>query len=386
MKVCFETFGCKLNKAEALMQEARFVADGWEVTKEHAAADLFVVRGCSVTARAQRDCEHYVEHLRKHHPSVPVRVFGCLESKYKKDGNPDAALSADTPVPTRTARAYLKVQDGCSGKCSFCIVPKFRGVSRSENFADTLGLASRFIDAGYREIVVTGCNLALYSSNGKRLPDLLAALAELDPHGCRIRLGSLEPGGCAVETVVAMAEHPNVCRFLHLPVQSGSDRILVQMRRSYLSKDVDAVVMKAFGLMPSIALGCDLMAGFPDETEVDFYSTLTMVARHHYVSAHVFPYSERPGTRAASLDNALPPPIRSDRARRLAAAVMPQRERYAADFRGKVVEVVVEDEERHLGWTGEHLRCQFHGKAPRKSIASVLVSRVSGDLLLGRIK
>lgn len=367
------------------MQEAQFIAEGWEVTKDHSEADIFVVRGCSVTARAQHDCERYVEHLRRRHPNAPVRVFGCLESKYKKADAPVAAASpTSTAVPTRTARAYLKVQDGCSGKCTFCIVPKFRGVSRSEDFDKTLDLAGRFIEAGYHEIVVTGCNLALYSSGGRRLPDLIAALAELDPHGCRIRLGSVEPGACALETVAAMAEHPNVCRYLHLPVQSGSDRVLVQMKRPYLMRDVDAVVLKARKLMPNIGLGCDLMTGFPEETDVDFASTLAMVSRHGFVRAHVFPYSERPGTRAAQLLGVVPPEVRSLRAHQLAQEVMPLRERFAAGFIGKVVEVVVEDEERHLGWTGEYLRCQFHGKAPRKSVVSVLVSKTADDLLLGR--
>ena len=180
MKVCFETFGCRLNKAEALQMEADYLANGWEVTDNHADANLFVVRGCSVTARAQHECEKLISRLRRQYPAAEIKICGCLKST---DTSPTIEQSNNQTIsalPLRTARAYLKVQDGCAGKCAFCIVPKFRGESRSEPFTALLDRAKRFIDAGYREIVVTGCNLALYASEDNRLPDLVSALAGLD--------------------------------------------------------------------------------------------------------------------------------------------------------------------------------------------------------------
>ena len=227
MKVCFETFGCRLNKAEALQMEADYLARGWERTESHADADLFVIRGCSVTAHAQSECEKLITHLKRKYPLAQFRICGCIDKKsLKVSGFESLNVRAPRPpnfqtlklsnpltVPTRTARAYLKVQDGCAGNCTFCIVPKFRGTSKSEDCTELLDKAKRFIEAGYHEIVVTGCNLSLYASQGKRLPDLLAALAGLDAD-CRIRLGSIEPGSCALETVQAMAERSNVCRFL----------------------------------------------------------------------------------------------------------------------------------------------------------------------------
>ena len=208
MKVCFETFGCRLNKAEALQMEADYLARGWSVTRSHADANLIVVRGCSVTSRAQRECERLIDHLKRHYPKAQLKVCGCLANTSKLSTSRLRNPTTSQSLPFRTARAYLKVQDGCAGKCTFCIVPKFRGESRSEPFTDLLDRAKRFIDAGYHEIVVTGCNLALYCSQGKRLPELLDALAKLSaPADCRIRLGSLEPGGCAIETVAAIAEN-----------------------------------------------------------------------------------------------------------------------------------------------------------------------------------
>ena len=244
MKVCFETFGCRLNKAEALQQEADYLAAGWELTEKHSDADLFVVRGCSVTARAQRDCERLVEHLKRKYPAKPIRIEGCLEKpllqRLRPGMQPHNVPHSPENTPVRTARAYLKAQDGCSGKCTFCIVPHFRGQSTSVPFQELADKTRRFIEAGYREIVLTGCNLTLYASKGKRLPELVSALADIaEGASARIRIGSLEPGPCAIETVHAMAGRHGICRFLHIPVQSGSDRVLGAMRRGYTVADVE---------------------------------------------------------------------------------------------------------------------------------------------------
>ena len=391
MKVCFETFGCRLNKAEALQMEADYLADGWEVTTKHSDANLFVVRGCSVTARAQYECEKLIAHLKRHYPAAGIKVCGCLKST---DSSPtikrpthstSQPLNSSTsqPLPVRTARAYLKVQDGCAGKCTFCIVPKFRGESRSEPFTDLLDRAKRFIEAGYHEIVVTGCNLALYASEGKHLPDLVSALAALDT-GCRIRLGSLEPGACALETVPVMAEAPNICRFLHLPVQSGSNKILLAMRRPYVVKDVEKTATLAAKLMPDLGLGCDLMTGFPGESELDFAATRGLLKRLPFAHAHVFPFSERPGTLAVGFPRQIPKEIRSARARLLADDMRSKRRKFAKTFIGKTVEIVVEDEKTGRGWTGEYLPCEpLSGSFVRKSIARVFVTKTKDDLLLG---
>ena len=395
MKVCFETFGCRLNKAEALQMEANYLAQGWERTEKHSDADLFVVRGCSVTQRAQRDCEKLISHLKRRYPLVPLRVCGCIETKAKEKSQsekpvrpglaiPACSSDAMDAVPTRTARAYLKVQDGCSGKCTFCIVPKFRGTSVSVPFGEVLDRARRFIDAGYREIVVTGCNLVLYASEGKRLPDLVAALAALTPADdpatrVRIRLGSVEPGECAVECVHAMSESANICRFLHIPFQSGANRILMAMKRPYMARDVSRLAQIAHKLMPTMRLGCDVMTGFPDESPLDFAATKGMTSRLKFSNVHVFPYSERPGTPAMNFGGALPPAVRMERAKEITEDAMSIRYAYARQFYGKIVEIVVEGEDKCYGRTNEYLWCKAVGNAPRKSIARVQVTKIHHD-------
>ena len=411
MKVCFETFGCRLNRAEALQQEAEYLEKGWERTEKHSDADLFIVRGCSVTRRAQHECEKLIAHLKKHYPNIPIRICGCLEDKNLSPGQtrfPGNAQAAQTsqplnsstaqPLPTRTARAYLKCQDGCSGKCTFCIVPKFRGSSVSIPFDDLVDKAKRFIDAGYHEIVLTGCNLALYASNGKCFPELVAALAELTPvralpprpderqsSFCRVRIGSLEPGACAIETVDVMAEHANVCRFLHIPVQSGSNAILTAMRRPYLVRDVEELVNRAIDKMPFIGLGCDLMTGFPGETDNDFLATKGFVKRLAFSNVHVFPYSERPGTLAVGFPCPISRETRRQRAHELADIARVYRAKAAKKFIGKDVEMLIEDEKKLTGWTGEYFTCEITNKnrsAPkRKELVRVHVMDAHRDRL-----
>lgn len=395
MKVCFDTFGCRLNRAEALALEAGFLARGWTTTDSHADANLIVVRGCSVTARAQRDCERLIAHLREKYPMKRLVVTGCLKDRR----NERLLRDVKSGTATRTARAYLKVQDGCNGTCAFCIVPQFRGKSAAVDFDEVLGGARRFLDAGYREIVMTGCNLSQYLSQGKRLPDLLAALAELDGGtGFRIRLGSLEPSPVAPETVRAVAAHANICRYLHIPVQSGSDRILGAMRRPYTTREVTALVREAENLMPGLGLGCDILTGFPDESDYDFLATQSLLARLKFNRFHVFPFSERPGTVAAQLPSAVPREIRHARAREIAAQGETARTRFINGFKGKTVAIVVEDEKRLAGWTSEYVWCEVgekraqpyvNARSPgartirRRDLVEIRVREVNGHVLVG---
>ena len=389
MKVCFETFGCRLNRAEALDQEAEYLAAGWELTDSHSDADIIVVRGCSVTRRAQRECEHLIAHIRKKYPLKRLLIEGCLAvgrtAKTVVQHAPGALhkTTGVVPVPTRTARAYLKVQDGCAGKCSFCIVPKFRGQSTSVDFGAVLDKAKRFIDAGYHEIVATGCNLSLYASGGKRLPELLAALAELSPD-CRIRLGSLEPSDVAIDVVATMAGNSNVCRFMHIPVQSASNRMLSAMKRPYLMKDVRDLVCAIRKQIPDAGIGCDLMTGFPSEGDLDFMATRGMLERDPFSRVHVFPYSERPGTPAAALPHVVPPEIRKARARDLSLIADKKRTAFATHFIGKATDIVVEDEDTCSGWTSEYLWCSCpNTHLPRKSLVAVRIVESKGHTLIG---
>lgn len=392
MTVAFKTFGCRLNRAEALDQEARYRAAGHDVVplegtgprSDQAAPDVIIVRGCSVTAKAQRDCEKEIARLRARFPLARIQTAGCLPQAGTVPPE-DMPETETPPVPTATSRAYLKVQDGCSGKCAFCIVPQFRGHPVSTPFADVLARARAFLDAGYRELVVTGCNLALYRSEGRGLADLLSALAGLQagsPH--RVRLGSLEPGVCDAAVLDAFAAHPNLCRFIHLSLQSGSDAVLRRMNRPYSADAVARFCADAnHRLGPGLALGADVIAGFPGETEADHGLTRDFLSAHAFSNLHVFPYSERPGTPAATMDGALPRAVRLARARDLESLGRARRAAFAQSFLGRAVEVCVERGGLH-GWTAEYLPCKLKGPAERRSLVPVVVDRVDGDTLFAR--
>lgn len=395
MKVAFVTFGCRLNRAESLDLEARYRAAGHEIVDLDMASpatgwpshvadnipDLVLVRGCSVTAKAQRDCEKAIAHLRTRFPTTEIRPVGCL---------PNAQLppTANYRLPTinyqspTTSRAYLKVQDGCNGKCTFCIVPHFRGAPVSVPIGDIMKRTKAFLAAGYREIVITGCNLALYKSDGNNLASLLGILTKLETFPIRIRIGSLEPGKGCEKILDVMAEHPNICKFLHLSLQSGSDRILKLMKRPYNIGLVDRFCTEARNrLGPNLALGADVITGFPGETNEDFVATREFLVRNSFSKLHVFPFSERPGTPAATMDGAIPRSIRLIRARNLTVLGRAQRTAFAKTFLGREVEVCVERGGTH-GWTDSYLPCKWEGPAERRSLVRKRIIAVSDDTLI----
>ena len=394
MKVAFVTFGCRLNRAESLDLEARYRAAGHEIVdlgmtlRETGGPcpaadnipDLILVRGCSVTAKAQRDCEKAIAHLHARYPSTEIRPIGCLPNVQPP---PTPHLPSTNAIPLQTSRAYLKIQDGCSGKCTFCIVPHFRGSPVSVPIDEIMVRTRAFLTAGYREIVLTGCNLSLYKSYGHNVASLL------DIHGkiagsvpARIRIGSLEPSKGCEEILDVMGKHPNICRFLHLSLQSGSDRILKRMKRPYNIELVDRFcTMARERLGTDLALGADVITGFPGETDEDFAATRDFLVRHAFSNLHVFPYSERPGTPAATMDGSVPRPVRLVRARNLTALGRIQRAAFAQSFLGREVEVCVERGGEH-GWTDAYLPCKWKGPAERRSLVRTRVTAVEGDTLL----
>ena len=396
MRLSFATFGCRLNHAEALDMEARFAAAGHLVVPIDAEPppDCIIVRGCSVTAKAQVECERFIARMRRCHPCSRIVPTGCLPF-----AEPIAILPpAPSIVPMTTSRAFLKVQDGCSGRCAFCIVPKFRGPPQSVPFNEVVDRARAFLAAGFREMVVTGCNLALYRDSGRGLAELLAALAELPPppgqgralHTAdgtihRIRLGSLEPGICDAAVLDAFATHPNICRSMHLSLQSGSDRILELMNRPYTAKAVmDFCIRARRRLGPRCSFGADVIAGFPGETDADHRATMRLLGRKRagtpiFSNLHVFPYSDRPGTLAAQMPDAVPRNIRTARAKELEAIGVRNRMAFAQSFVGRKVVACIEKDGD--GWTDEYLRVRMPSGLARRKLVCVKVLAAEDGIL-----
>ena len=296
------------------------------------------------------------------------------------------SVAAAVPFRSTTHRALLKVQDGCAVFGTYCIVPHTRGAPRSVPFESCLAEARAFLQAGYREIVVTGCNIACYADHGRRLADLVAALCALPGMG-RIRIGSLEPGMNEAALIRLMAEEPRLCDFLHLPVQSGDGEVLRRMGRHYTPESLRRTLDLACSTLPHLGLGADLITGFPGESEAAFAATCDLVRAYPFSNLHVVPYSERPGTPAAAFDGTVPVPERTRRANELIRLREEKRAAFARSVLGREVEILIEkitpDGLAH-GWTAHYLPCRCAGFTPDHigTLQTVTVSRTEGEVLL----
>ncbi len=375
MRFAFKTFGCRLNQAEAALWQAQLESIGWMATPFEE-AQWIIVHSCAVTAKAERDSVRELRHLRQSYPHAQLALVGCAAELVqegadlivRKDNkaNLPQILSGQTipeqlTVKLHTTRASIAIQDGCDRFCSYCIVPYLRGKPRSTPFDMIIERAKQLIALDYHEIVITGCHIALYQDGDKTIVHLLDALCAL-PGDVRFRLGSVEP--CTTDEmrfIDLMARHPGkICRFLHIPIQSASDAILSRMNRPYSAAHIRHVLDYALAKIPDLALGCDLIVGFPGETDADAAATEALLLDYPFSAAHVFPYSPRPGTPAADFPDQIPASVVTARAKRLRTIAATQREAFAKSLLHKPQTVLLERD--HTGWNEQHISCYLpHG-------------------------
>ena len=266
-------------------------------------------------------------------------------------------------------------------------MPDARGEPRSRPLGEVLDECRTLVARGFRELVLTGVNVACWREPGRTFSDLVRSVSAL-PGLARVRLSSVEPRTTEAEVVSFMAAPDSkLCPMLHYPLQSGSDRILRAMRRRYAAADYRAAVERALAAVPGLGLGADVMTGFPGETDADFEDTVRLVRNYPFSNLHVFPYSERPGTPAATMPGAVPVRVRRDRAKALIALGEEKRAAFAASFAGKEVEVLVErvaPDGTAEGWTGPYLRARLPGRsaADAGALLHARVAAVEGDALL----
>ncbi len=358
------TFGCRLNAFES------------EVIRGHAAGlqDTVVVNTCAVTAEAERQCRKAIARVHRERPKAAIVVTGCAaqiaperwaglpgvrrvlgnaEKLRPESWREDAASAVGDVGAVRThrtqpvtgiegrARAFLDVQQGCDHACTFCIIPQGRGGSRSAPVDDVVRQARAIAAAGIKELVLTGVDLASYGDGDDRLGNLVLAVLAQVPDLPRLRLSSLDPAAIDPALWRALATEPRLMPHLHLSVQAGSDLVLKRMRRRHTAAVALDVIARARAVRPGLAVGADLIAGFPTETAAQHHATLDFIAEADLPYLHVFPYSERPGTPAARMP-LVPVAVRRTRAEALRRAAMPIAARFHAAQLGRTVRVVAE--------------------------------------------
>lgn len=406
-KVAFFTLGCKVNQYDTAAMAELFRAAGWQVVDSSAPAHVYVVNTCAVTARSEAKSRQTVRQARRRSPEAVVVVAGCYpqvrgEEALRATGADvilgtadrkeivslaERALKGERPLRAvveyaRSARACyeelpvsgwertratLKVQEGCDYRCAYCTVPLARGPSRSRKLEAAVAEGERLVRAGYREIVLTGIQLGAYGRDlGYRegLAGLVDRVGRI-PGLWRLRLSSLEVIDLSSSLLSTLASVPTACPHLHLPLQSGSDRVLRAMGRPYTAGDYLQVVERGRAMIPGLALSSDILVGFPGEQEDDFLRTLDVVEEAGFMRLHVFPFSPRPGTRAAAMSEQVPEEVRKERAQRVREAGAQLARRFARGLVGSRTEVLVEEEKEGVvsGFTPQYVRVSFPGHA-----------------------
>lgn len=321
MKFRIYTFGCKTNQYDSEYLR-RILVNSMEEASERETPDVIIVNTCSVTHIAERKARTLIRHLLRTYPNARIIVTGCYAERDPKGiealgdltvvGNSDRGklyelFSSDSspkvlPVEKeKRVRAFVKIQDGCDDFCSYCIVPYVRGPVRSRNTREILDEIKALGDLGYPEIVLTGIHIGRFEDNGIRLPDLVRLIYREVPSIKRIRLSSLEPQEVDRGIIELFDEIPNLCPHIHLVAQSGSNRVLRDMKRRYTREEYLFLVEGFRSVRNDIEFTTDIIVGFPSEDERDFEDTITLVKEVEFIKVHIFPFSPRPGTEAFNL-------------------------------------------------------------------------------------
>jgi threonylcarbamoyladenosine tRNA methylthiotransferase MtaB len=400
------TLGCRLNQADTALLFDRFERAGYRIVDLEGGEtpSVILINTCTVTATAGQKCRQTLRRLRRNHPSSLIVVTGCgveidadawrsetavdlvvpnacrtriVELVEKRlDGTSPGKADVSEPVPSRRAvfreeavsrspfrtRVFLKIQEGCNGTCSYCIVPKARGPERSRDHLEVIEEAHHHVAAGIREIVLTGVNICAYRDGSLDLPALVRAIASI-PGEYRIRLSSTEPSTSVAETLIPLfAETARLCRFLHLPLQHADDRILAAMNRSTRFSDFARFAETAFRTIPGLHLGTDLIVGYPGETDEIFLENCRRIETIPFANLHVFPFSSRPGTPAATSPGRAPSDVVAERCRILKEIGRRLARKFAESQIGKPLQILVETEDSpgiYEGWSDNYLRVRI---------------------------
>lgn len=422
-RVAISTLGCKTNQFESAAMIEQLQAAGYSVVPFSEQSDIYIINSCTVTARTDAETRRLIRRARRLNPDSRIIATGCyaqvapgeLEKMPELDsvlGNQEkqqisnflesavntvsdiSEISLTEPLKLTSfaehTRAFLQIQNGCNSFCAYCIVPYARGRSRSVNTDDVLHAVSDLAANGFKEVVLTGIHLGAYGIDLSSPTSLTSLVRQIDAGLVvpRLRIGSIEPNEVSKELLSLMAQSRSICHHLHLPLQSGSDAVLSRMGRQYTSSLFRDLVGQVSSAMPDAFIGADVIAGFPGETETEFEETVRLLEELPVSDLHVFPYSSRPGTRAANMDRHVPHQIVTERAARLRRISELKKKTFLERFIGNRLDVLVQgfdESTAHCkGLSRNYVSVSFTGgKSLVNEEVAVLVTGSNGNVCAG---
>lgn len=390
MKIYFYTLGCKVNQYETQAMSETLTAQGYEITDDPDEADIFIINSCTVTATADKKTRQAVRRFKRSNPESIVILTGCMPQAYPKDA--ENLIQADIVIGNRNnssiafvideymknksrifnvtehkkgdkftgnditcfnerTRAIIKIQDGCNRFCTYCIIPTSRGRVRSKPLDELKNEIKTISEKGYCEVVLVGINLSSYGSDiGLTFPDAVEAACEIDGIK-RVRLGSLEPDHLTEDVIKRLAKCDKLCPQFHISLQSGCNKTLHDMHRHYTAEEYFELCKTLRENFDDCTLTTDVMVGFPMETDEDFKESLEFVKSVKFEKVHVFPYSLRPGTKAAEFTPQIEKSVKEERARIMIEETEKIRREFMLSQIGKTVNVLIESK-THDGCLG----------------------------------
>ncbi len=425
MKYIIYTLGCKVNQYETQAMETILQGRGHTPCSEGEIADLVIVNTCAVTAEAGRKSRQAINRLKEENPDAIVAVSGCysqlspdtaqklgahvvfgsgdheklVDAAEKAFETGEKTREVDNPLQRRIfedlpagaaegrTRALLKIQDGCVNFCTYCIIPYTRGRLRSLPMKEAAEKAAELQKEGFRELVLTGIEIASYGVDLPGKPDLadvICAISDAAPE-LRLRLGSIEPSVITEDFCRRLAKAGNVCNHFHLSLQSGCDTTLKNMNRKYDTATFFEKTELLRKYFPNCALTCDTIVGFPGETEAHQQETLDFLRRVAFADVHIFPYSRRPGTPADKMPDQIDRATKAKRSKEARAVGAETRKAFLESQIGKTLPVLFETEENGYwqGHSDNYLVVRTVGKCLRGVVKNVKISGVSGEILVG---
>jgi threonylcarbamoyladenosine tRNA methylthiotransferase MtaB len=404
MRVAFYTLGCKLNQAETESLANRFSQAGYQLVSPDDVADIYIANTCTVTHIADRKSRHWLRLARRTNPRALVIAAGCYAQTNRQELTQLADLVVDnaekehlleliqtlslegrglgegeTKQPrmlatTTRTRSLIKIQDGCHSSCTYCIVPKVRPHEYSLPASQIIDEIKQKVALGYKEVVPTGTKVGSYKNDSTDLRDLIQRILR-DTDVERLRLSSLQPSEISSE-LLALWQDERLCRHFHLALQSGSETVLQRMRRSYSPAEYQRTVDLIREEIPGVAITTDIMVGFPGETDEEFEQSYSFCRQAGFANIHVFPFSPRPETTAASMPRQIRDKIKQERNQRMLELSRGSQRRFCQQFLGQIMPVLWEKEtspgsSTYSGLTGNYIRVFAHSE---KSLSNEITS------------